>query len=170
MFPTRRIVVAAMMTSWWVIQTEAQREHTVCALLARARYETYIPRIKHRSRIAPLFPSYVFVRVADQFYPVRWTAHVVRLLMAGDQPARLPEQIVDEIRRRESGGFVRLPSPPQLRRGQRVRVINGSFAGLLAVHQGMGSRERVWVLLNLMNQQVAVELPRKDVEPLLIVC
>ena len=119
--------------TWWVVQCEAQREHTVCALLARARYQTYNPRIKHRSRIAPLFPSYVFVRVADQFYPVRWTAHVIRLLMSGDRPAQLPEAVIAGIRKRESGGFVKLPQPPQLRKGQHVRVIRGSFEGCLRV-------------------------------------
>jgi len=30
----------------------------------------------------------------------------------------------------------------------------------------MGSRERVWVLLNLMGQQVPVELPSRDIQPL----
>ena len=152
--------------TWWVVQTEAQREHVVRVLLMRARYETYIPRIKYRSRIAPLFPSYLFVRKAERWYPVRWTDHVVRVLMSGDRPAQLPEAVMTGIRKREVGGFVKLPSPPQLRKGQTVRVIRGSFEGLLAVHQGMGSRERVWVLLNLMGQQVPVELPSRDVQPL----
>ena len=80
---------------WWVVQTESQREHIVRVLLMRARYETYIPRIKHRSRISPLFPGYLFVRTTDRWYPVRWTDHVVRVLMSGDQPAQLPEEIVD---------------------------------------------------------------------------
>jgi transcription antitermination factor NusG len=152
--------------NWWVVQTEAQREHIVRVLLMRRKYETYIPRIKHRSRISPLFPSYLFVRAVEQFYPVRWTDHVVRLLGSGDQPAQLPEAVMASIRKREIGGFVRLPSPPQLRKGQPVRVIRGSFEGLLAIHQGMGSRERVWVLLNLMGQQVPVELPSRDLAPL----
>ena len=86
--------------------------------------------------------------------------------MSGDAPAQLPEAVITSIRKRESGGFIRLPAPPQLRKGQHVRVIRGSFEGLLAVHQGMGSRERVWVLLNIMGQQTPVELPSRDLEPL----
>jgi transcriptional antiterminator RfaH len=152
--------------TWWVVQTESQREHVVRVLLMRARYETYIPRTKHRGRISPLFPSYLFVRVAEQWYPVRWTDHVVRLLMSGDRPAQLPEAVMTRIRKREIGGFIKLPAPPRLRKGQPVRVIRGSFEGLLAIHQGMSSRERVWVLLNLMGQQVPVELPSRDLEPL----
>jgi len=152
--------------TWWVVQTESQREHTVRVLLERTNHECYFPRIKHHSRIAPFFPSYLFVRAVEQFYPVRWTEHVVRVLMSGEKPAVLAENIVANIRKREVGGFVKLPTPPRLRKGQPVRVIRGSFEGLLAIHQGMGSRERVWVLLNLMGQQVPVELPSRDIQPL----
>jgi transcriptional antiterminator RfaH len=155
--------------TWWVVQTESQREHIVRVLLMRAKYETYIPRIKQRSRIAPLFPSYLFVRSAEQWYPVRWTDHVVRVLMSGDQPAQLPEKIMTEIRKREVGGFVKLPTPAQLRKGQQVRITRGYFEGQTALCEGMSSKDRVWVLLTLMGQKVPVELPGRDVEPLPVV-
>ena len=155
--------------TWWVVQTESQREHSVRVLLMRAKYETYLPRIKERGRIKPLFPGYVFVRAGWRWYPVRWTDHVMRLLMSGDQPAQLPDKTVDEIRKRQIGGFVKLPSPPRLRKGQSVRVVRGSFEGLFAVHQGMSSKDRVWVLLDLLGQKVSVQLPYRDLEPLPVV-
>ena len=155
--------------TWWVVQTESQREHIVRVLLMRARYETYLPRIKHRSRISPLFPSYLFVRAVEQFYPVRWTEHVVRLLMLGDQPACLSDKIVDEIRKRQIGGFVKLPPPTRLKRGQRVRITRGSFEGQVAVYEGMSGKDRERVLLDLLGQKVSVELPDRDLEPLHLV-
>jgi len=154
------------MTYWAVAQVESQREHAVRLLLMRAKYETYLPRIKARSRIAPLFPGYLFVRIADQFYSVMWTAGVIRLLMSGDQPAKLPEKVMTEIRKREIGGFVRLPAPTRLRKGQQVRINKGHFMGQIALCEGMSSKDRVWVLLNLLGQKVPVELPGCDLEPL----
>src|SRR4249919_1390052 len=155
------------MTYWAVAQVESQCEHTVRLLLMRARYETYMPRIKIRSRIAPLFPGYLFVRITDRWYPVIWTVGVVRLLMSGDQPARLPERTMVEIRKREIGGFVKLPSPAAwLRKGQQVRITRGSFEGQTALCEGMSGKDRVWVLLTLMGQKVPVELPGHDQEPL----
>ena len=145
--------------TWWVVQTEAQREHIVRVLLMRAKYETYIPRIKHRSRIAPLFPSYLFVRSADRWYPVRWTDHVVRLLMPAISRPTTRGNHGRASANARSVVSSNCPTPTRLRKGQHVRVIRGCFEGQLAVHQGMGSRERVWVLLNLMGQQVPVELP-----------
>jgi hypothetical protein len=137
---------------------ESQCEHTVRLLLARAKYETYMPRIRVRGgRILPLFPS----------YPVMWTPRVIRLLMSGDKPARLPEKTVDEIRKRQVGGFVKLPLPPRLKRGQQVRIVRGYFEGQIAVYEGMTGKDRERVLLDLLGQKVSVELPDRDLEPLL---
>ena len=151
--------------TWWVVQTESQREHVVCDLLARKR-ECYFPRIKQRSRISGLFPGYLFVRAGKQWSPIRWTAHVVRVLMSGDRPAQLSDKIVDEIRKRQIGGFVKLPAPTRLKRGQRVRITRGSFEGQVAVYEGMSSKDRERVLLDLLGQKVSVELPEHDLEPL----
>ena len=155
------------MTYWAVVQVESQSEHTVRLLLARAKYETYMPRIKLRGgRIAPLFPGYLFVRIANQFYPVMWTPRVIRILMSGDHPARLPDKIVDEIRKRQIGGFVKLPPPTRLKKGQKVRITRGSFEGQVAVYEGMTGKDRERVLLDLLGQKVSVELPDRDLEPL----
>src|SRR5215475_4545003 len=128
--------------TWAVVQCEAQREHVVRLLLSRLGLQSYLPRIKVRQRITPLFPGYLFTALGRQFYPVLRTPHVIRLLMAGNEPARLDDEIVAELRRREIGGFVRLPQPPRLRRGQRVKVIRGAFEGQIGLYDGMSNRER----------------------------
>jgi transcriptional antiterminator RfaH len=156
------------MSFWAVVQTEAQREHITRLLLMRLGFETYAPRIKVRNRISLLFPTYIFVRIIDRWYPILWTAHVVRLLMAGDKPACLKEEMMANIRKREDkNGFVKLPMPDRrLKPGQKVRVISGSFAGQVGLYQGQTSREREKVLLELLGQAVPVELPGKDIAPL----
>src|SRR5262245_15928032 len=83
---------------WAVIQTETQREHVVRLLLMRADCETYLPRIRLRNRIVPLFPGYLFVRVTEwRWYFLMWTPHVIRLLMSGDRPAQLLDEIMTQI-------------------------------------------------------------------------
>jgi transcriptional antiterminator RfaH len=156
--------------TWWVVQTESQREHLVRLLLMRLGLMTYAPRIKHRGRIGWLFPTYVFVRGGDRFYPILWTNGVVRLLMCGDQPATLADDIVANIRKRERSGFVILPTPAKrLKKGQNVRISNGSFRGHIGLYDGMSNHERARVLLDLLGQKVSVELPDRDLEPLSVV-
>jgi transcriptional antiterminator RfaH len=145
--------------TWAVVQCEAQFEHTVRLLLIRLGLETYLPRIKVRKRITPLFPGYCFVRLADRWYPVLWTPHVIRLLMAGVEPARLDDSIIAGIRKRERGGLVWLPQPPRLRPGQKVRVVRGTFDGQIGIYDGMCGRDRERVLLELLGQSVVVNLP-----------
>ena len=156
------------MSNWAVVQTETQREHVVRLLLMRASFETYLPRIKVRNRIMPLFPSYLFVCLAHRpWYPVMWTPHVTRLLMSGDRPAQLPEDIVMVIRKREQNGFVKLPNRSlRPKKGQKVRIIRGSFEGQIALYEGMSGKDRERVLLELLGQTVPVELPAKDIAPL----
>ena len=152
--------------NWWVVQTQPQREHLVRLLLMKHCLVTYAPRIKHHGRIGFLFPTYVLVGACERFYPILSTQGVVRLLMSGDQPAKLSEDVVIQIRKREHNGFVKLPSPPRLKKGQQVRVVRGLFQGQVALYEGMGSKDRERVLLNLLGQSVPVELPGRDLEPL----
>ena len=154
--------------TWAVIQTQPQYEHVVRLLLMRANFETYLPRIKVHNRITPLFPSYLFVLLAERsWYPVMWTPHVTRLLMSGDRPAQLPEEVIVQIRRREQNGLVKLPNPSKRpKKGQMVRIIRGSFEGRLALYEGMSGKDRERVLLDLLGQTVPVELPAKDIAPL----
>src|SRR5262245_28195949 len=149
--------------NWAVVQTEAQREQAVRLLLNRIGFEVYCPRIKVRKRIKPLFPGYLFTQLGQHFYQVLWTPHVLRLLMSGDQPARLDDSIIAELRRPELGGFVRLSQVDRIRKGQSVRVIRGNFQGLTAIHNGMSSHDRVAILLEFMNQKVTVHLPISDI-------
>jgi transcriptional antiterminator RfaH len=155
------------MSNWWVVQTEANFEHVARLLLMRLGFVTYAPRIKVRGRVAWLFPAYLFVGAREQFYPILWTNRVVRLLMAGDRPAQLPEDVVTNIRKREHNGFVKLPNVSrQLKKGQKVRVIRGSFEGQIGLYEGMSGKDRERVLLELLGQVVPVELPGKDIAPL----
>ena len=156
------------MSYWAIVQTEPQKEHLARMGLIRLRFESYMPRIRIRSRIVPLFPSYVFCRLDEQWYPVLWTQGVRQLLMADTKPARLPDEVIVDLKRRhDRDGLVRLPSaPPGKAHGDGVRVLRGPFAGALGVFQGMTAHERERILLSFLGRQVAVELPSKDSEPL----
>ena len=45
-----------------------------------------------------LFPGYIFVLIELQWHAIRRTPYVVRLIMNGDQPARVPDRIIEELR------------------------------------------------------------------------
>ena len=153
------------MAYWAIVQTEPQREHLARMGLMRLGFETYCPRIRVRSRIQPLFPTYVFCLIGDRWYPVLWTQGVRQLLMADTKPAKLPDGIIADLKRRQDrDGLVRLPKAAGQGKapGAGVRVTSGPFAGALGVFQGMSNHDRERILLSFLGRQVAVELPSKD--------
>jgi transcriptional antiterminator RfaH len=145
---------------WSVAQCETRREHIAARFLTDQGFETYLPKIRIKKRVVPLFPSYVFVRILDRWYPINSTVGVVHLLLAGDQPARLNDKIVNEIKQKERHGIVRLPDPKGLRPGQKVRVIRGAFEGHVGIYQGMSGKDRERILLELLGRKVSVELAK----------
>jgi transcriptional antiterminator RfaH len=157
---------------WAVVQTESQRERFVAGYLERVGFDTYLPQIKLR-RVpeprcyAPLFPTYVFVRIIDRWHAASRAIGVVRLIMAGEHPARLPEEVMEEIRSREGrDGYVKL-AQRTLKAGARVRIISGQFQGHIGLYDGQSAKERERVLLDLLGRSVRVELSRNDkIEPL----
>ena len=149
---------------YWCAQTEGNREAVAERFLQVAGYSVYYPRILERSRVRPLFPSYIFIAAALQWHKARWTVGVVRIVAgSGGEPAVIGDHIVDAIREREKGGLVQLPEPLGLRPGGRVRVTTGFLEGSLGIYAGMRSGERVAVLLQFLGSAV---LPAVDVEAL----
>jgi transcriptional antiterminator RfaH len=157
---------------WLCVQTETRRENIANHYLEASGFSVYLPKLKSKHdgklRIVPLFPSYLFVRAEPfRWVSIRWTIGCIRVLMsAQDQPAQVSEKILNEIRAREKGGFVVLPSPQRFRQGDRIKIVRGSFTGCQAIFHAANSRERVSILLDLLGRAVPIELPMADVAPL----
>ena len=161
------------MSYWCCAQTEPKREAAATHFLGLAGYEVYCPRLRlirpRRGRKVesrpPLFPSYLFVMITAGWWNARWCPGIVKLLTAGDAPMPVPDSLIFEIKSRERGGLVELPRREKFKAGDRVRILQGSFAGHLGLYQGMRSHERVLVLLSLLGGPQRVILPKSDIEP-----
>jgi transcriptional antiterminator RfaH len=164
------------MPYWACAQLEAHRERLALHALDLAGYTTYLPRMliqrsavagrKATEASAPLFPGYAFVSIELQWHAARWSPGVVRLILDGDHPARVPDAVIAELRRREVNGLVVLPKAPWLKPGDKVQITHGPFNMHLAIFQGMRSRQRVEVLLTVLGSQQRITLPRKDIRAL----
>jgi len=157
---------------WAVARLQPNREHLALHFLEREGFSPYYPCLREVARRygrkvelrPPLFPGYAFIVVTLQWSRARWAPGVATLLMDGLVPARCPDRVVEEIRRREVRGAIELPKAG-LQRGDRVRILAGPFSGHLAIYAGMKPRERVEVLLQLLGAGRRLELPAEAVEP-----
>jgi transcriptional antiterminator RfaH len=157
------------MPFWSVVQTESQREHTAARFLEQAAFEIYLPRTVSRQRsserVVPLFPGYLFIRIIDQWWSVRWTTGVLRLLMHDNHPAQISAPVLNLIRRREDrDGLVRLPRQRSrgLVCGDAVKILRGSFEGRFGVYQGQSGGQRSRILLDLLGREVQTVIATAD--------
>ena len=160
---------------WAVAQLQPSRTALTLNLLTQEGFTAYAPKI-HEHRIirgrrtrviTALFPGYAFVRIALQWHAACWCPGVVRLVMDGLRPAKVPETVIEDIRDRERGGIIELPWRGP-KRGDRVRVLTGPFRGHLAIYASMSGHERVAVLLQIFSGQQRVTLAERDVEVIAI--
>ena len=78
---------------------------------------------------------------------------------------RSRSHVIDGLRRREDAdGFVQLDHRPRFSPGDKVRVVGGALCDSIGLYEGMSSRERVAILLELLGRKVRVVLDNQSVE------
>lgn len=164
------------MNKWFLVHAQTKRELLAEENLRRQGYETFLPfgyrsvrRARRRQTVRDAyFPGYLFVSLnlaQDRWRPINSTTGVLRLVVAQETPIAVPQEIIDGLRRAsDSDGVVDLAQ--RLRSGDPVRVTLGPFADQLGRVDSVRSADRIVVLLELMQQSVRVEIPRRSVTPI----
>ena len=157
---------------WACAQLEPQRTALALHCLGLNGFEVYCPRRREQRRsfgrkiivTPPLFPGYAFVLIVSGWWNARWSPGVRRIVLDGEQPAHVPDQVIAEIRSRERNGLVELPKPRGFVPGMRVRVVSGPLQNQIGLLGALRAHERVLVLLNLLGGQQRVELAQSAIE------
>jgi transcription antitermination factor NusG len=104
------------------------------------------------------------VLIELQWHAARWSPGVVRLVCEGATPTKVPDQVIDALRKRERNGVIQLPKAPGPQAGAPVRVLGGPLGGFAGLYAGMKPHARVEILLSMLGSQQRVTLARRDVE------
>jgi transcriptional antiterminator RfaH len=150
-----------MVPKWYLVKTKPLYETRIHARLTEAGFETIYPKIlkkikgKNRFDPRPLFPTYLFVHFAiEQLRTIRYTRGVARVVSFGPEPQEVGPEIVEAVRSRmDETGIVKLVKPPvEWKRGQKIKIGDGPFAGLDAIFvEALPDRERVVLLLEAVS-------------------
>lgn len=116
---------------WKLVYTKARCEVWSEMNLRRQGFSVLMPRVRGRVGFAPLFPRYLFVghEQGRDTRPMQNTRGVLQLVQFGEAPARVPLDVIDEIRgRMNTHGVVELEAAAERplfdrREQERVRTL-----------------------------------------------
>jgi len=154
---------------WFLIHTKPRQEPCALENLERQGFTCYLPmllaeKVRQGKLVTlqePLFPRYLFIQLgqgaqSQSWSPIRSTRGVSRLVSFGNEPAKVPSELVEclQLRDAERSGTIR----PAFTPGDAVKILEGPFAGLDAVHQMKDGEGRVMVLIEMMSKPTQLKL------------
>ena len=136
--------------------------------LHRQEFETFMPMQKITRRKASsfvsdlkaLFPGYMFVRVNVGLAPWRTinsTIGVSKLVSFEGKPKQLPLQLISGLMLRCNESGTLLP-PKSLNEGDSVEMLTGPFANFIATVDTIDPEQRIWVLMDFMEQKTRMQV------------
>jgi len=169
---TARLPAEFFEPRWYAAYTCAKHEKRVAVQFSQRSLEHFFPQYESMRRWKdrrvklqlPLFPGYVFVRLAlrDRLRVLE-TPSVVRLVGFNGHPAALPDKEMEALR---ACGAAQLVAEPcaYLTTGRRVRIKCGPLADLEGVLVRWKNTLRVVLSLDLIASSAAVDVDAANVE------
>lgn len=157
---------------WFAVYVRSRHEKRVGQHLDARQIEYFLPLYQARrewkdgSRQTvnfPLFPNYLFVRIARRGrVSVLEVPGVLWIVGGGAESSSVDDRYVEFLR--ESLAQGRIEPHPYMVAGERVRVRSGAMSGMEGVLVREKSGFRVVVTLELIKRSMAVELDASDLE------
>ncbi|MFR0692204.1 transcription/translation regulatory transformer protein RfaH [Enterobacterales bacterium AE_CKDN230030158-1A_HGKHYDSX7] len=154
------VSVQAGQYRWYLIQTKPHQELRAVENLARQGFSCYHPVVGQAGRSQPLFPGYLFIRLDqqhDNWFPIRSTRGVARIVSFGPQPLAVADELVEGIRQRLAAAPQRPASG--FHEGQVVRVKCAGDCEVEAIFLCDDGTQRGLILLNLLQREQRIRVP-----------
>jgi transcriptional antiterminator RfaH len=169
-------------TTWYCVRTRPHKESSVESVLrTRLGLETYYPKWKCKRPVAgtlrwiirPLFPSYLFAKfdwALDQ-RRVAYAQDAVQIVSFGGKPVGVGGEFIEQMKsyavERDQADL--FEATRKLQPGDEVVVEAGPFKKLRGLFEKeLPDGERVAILLEMLQLQAKVTLPRDYIRPVFL--
>lgn len=163
---------ANALPQWFAVYTTPRHEKHVSQILGEREIETFLPLYRttrqwKKSRPVvlelPLFPTYVFVRIARELRgAVLGVPGVLSFVGSAREPWAVPDPDIEAIRLGLQ--MQKIEPHPYLTVGERVRIKSGVMAGIEGILVRKKNDLRVVLTLDTIMRSVAVEIDANDIE------
>ena len=158
--------------TWLVVQTKPKQEDAAELNLSRQGYRVFLPKLQQRKRVrgkwqlvvSPLFPRYLFIDVdygTDDLAPVRSTVGVFNLVRFGQDIIPVPDEVVEFLQAQQDPDLgAKNESDWPHKKGDKVEILEGPFAGLAGVFDMSKDEERAYLFIELLGRASRVVVER----------
>ena len=149
--------------AWYLVQLKPGGFERAVTNLERQGYESFMPMREEtrrqagrwKTKLRPLFPGYLFVKVTysrQQWRTINSTFGVSRLIaLEAGRPTQVPSDLIAALQM-GCGDDAKLQAPVGLEVGEQVRVVAGPFADKIAAIEDLPEKGRIHVLLEIMGR------------------
>ena len=163
-------------SKWFLVYTKAKEEMRAERNLEKQGFETFLPMIERKNlnksghcSIRPLFPRYIFTKFKvekNNLTTINSTRGVSHLVMFGSNLAQISTNILENIRSKvDTENIIRIEEvSKEFKPGDKIFIQSGILEGKKAKFLSLGGRDRIRILLNLMNEELITDVPSGVVE------
>jgi transcription antitermination factor NusG len=161
--------------AWFAVQTRPRHEKKVSAELQEKGVSAFLPLISSkrqwsdRSRVVemPLFPQYVFVRIAQTLHTrvsVLRTNGVSNFVGTRGIGVAIPDEQIERVQTVVTRGITATPHA-FLNVGKRIRIRGGALDGLQGILTAVNGDQTLVVSVELIQRSIAIRIAGFSVEP-----
>ena len=162
-------------SAWFAVQTRPRHEKKVSAELQEKGVTAFLPLVSStrqwsdRTRIVemPLFPQYVFVRIAqclDTRVAVLRTNGVTNFVGTRGIGVPIPDDQIQRVQTVVQRGVPVTPHP-FLNVGKRIRIRGGALDGLQGILTAVNGDQTLVMSVELIQRSIAIRIAGFSVEP-----
>ncbi len=159
---------------WVLIYTKAKEEIKANENLQRQGFKTFLPLIAPTNEnsefksLVPVFPRYFFAQInieLDNWTAIKSSYGVSHIVMFSEKFTSIPNNIIKLIQDKldEAGIYKEDISIVDYQKGDPVSIKEGGFAGIDAIFLTKKSKDRVRLLLKLLNTSIVAEISTSDI-------
>ena len=160
---------------WVLIYTKAKQELKANENLKKQGFKTFLPLMAATNKnsesksLVPVFPRYLFAQInlhLDNWTSIKSSVGVSHIVMFSDKLTSIPHNIIRLIQNKldETGVYKEDVSVVDYQKGDPVLIKEGVFAGVEAIFLSKKSKDRVRLLLKLLNTNIVAEMTTADLK------
>ena len=159
---------------WILVYTKVKQEKRANENLLNQGFKTFLPLISSsninlKSEILkPVFPRYIFVQVdlkSENWNSIRSSYGVSGIVMFGEEFTPIPPEIIISLKDKLNAEDIYEQKVKDIdyKKGDKLTIKQGKLAGIDAIFLSKKSKDRVRLLLSLLNTKIVTEISASDI-------